>query len=67
MEQHTQKEIAKILIELLDVMDFLDDGHHNREYFEIVKISHRLFSRLNATNQKKFQEWVRKKMEDDLA
>ena len=59
-----QKEIAKRIMEIHDIMDFIDDGYHNEDIQNLVKISNELFSKLNPTNQKKMQEWFDKKMKE---
>ena len=59
-----QKEIAKRVMEIHDIMDFIDDGYHNEDIQNLVKISNELFSKLNPTNQSKMQEWYDKKMEE---
>ena len=59
-----QKEIAKRIMEIHDIMDFIDDGYHNKDIQNLVKVSNELFSKLNPTNQKKMQEWFDKKMEE---
>ena len=59
-----QKEIAKRIMEIHDIMDFIDDGYHNKDIQNLVKISNELFSKLNSTNQKKMQEWFDKKMKE---
>ena len=59
-----EKEIAKRIIEIHDIIDFIDDGYHNEDIHNLVKISNELFSKLNPTNQKKMQEWFDKKMEE---
>lgn len=59
-----QKEIAKRIMEIHDIMDFIDDGYHNEDIHNLVKISNELFSKLNPTNQKKMQEWFDKKMKE---
>ena len=59
-----QKEIAKRIMEIHDIMDFIDDGYHNKDIQNLVKISNELFSKLNPTNQKKMQEWFDKKTEE---
>lgn len=56
-----QKEIAKRIIEIHDIMDFIDDGYHNKDIVNLIKISNELFSKLNPINQKKCQEWFDKK------
>ena len=59
-----QKEIAKRIMEIHDIMDFIDDGYHNKDIQNLVKISNELFSKLNPTNQKKMQEWFDKKIKE---
>ena len=59
-----QKEIAKRIMEIHDIMDFIDDGYHNKDIQNLVKISNELFSKLNSTNQTKMQEWFDKKMKE---
>lgn len=61
MERNDQKEIAKRFIEVRDLMDFLDDGHHNRQYCQLVEISNELFERLTPKNQEKARAWLKKK------
>ena len=56
-----EKEIAKRLIEIRDIIDFIDDGYHNKDISNLIKISNELFLRLSPYNQKKFQEWLEKK------
>ena len=45
-----QKEIAKRIMEIHDIMDFIDDGYHSKDIHNLVKISNELFSKLNSTN-----------------
>lgn len=56
-----EKEIAKRLIEIRDIIDFMDDGYHKKDINNLIKISNELFLRLSPYNQKKFQEWLKKK------
>jgi hypothetical protein len=56
-----EKEIVKRLIEIRDIIDFIDDGYHNKDIGNLIKISNELFLRLSPNNQKKFQEWLEKK------
>lgn len=58
-----QKEIAKRLIEIRDIIDFIDDGYHNKDIAHLIKISNDLFERLTPGNQKKFQDWLEKREE----
>ncbi len=57
----TQEDIAKAFIMVRKLMDFLDDGYHNQDYCNLVKISNDLFDQLNPTNQQKAREWCEKK------
>lgn len=56
-----EKEIAKRIIEIHDIIDFIDDGYHNYDIQNLIKISNELFSKLSPINQKKCQEWFDKK------
>ena len=56
-----EKEIAKRLIEIRDIIDFIDDGYHNEDINNLIKISNELFLRLSPINRKKVQEWLEKK------
>lgn len=56
-----QKEIAKRLIELRDIMDFIDDGYHNKDIANLINISNELYLKLTKANQVKFQRWLQKK------
>lgn len=56
-----QKEIAKRLIEIRDIMDFIDDGYHNKDIANLIRISNELYSKLTLTNQLKLQKWLEKK------
>ena len=62
-----QKEIAKRIMEVYDIMNFIDDGYHNKDIQNLVKISNELFSKLNPTNQTKMLEWFDKKMKEAQA
>ena len=59
-----EKEIAKRLIEIYDIIDFIDDGYHNKDIVNLIKLSNELFSKLSPINQKKFQEYIEKKMKE---
>lgn len=59
----TQKEIGKRLIEVRDIMDFLDDGYHSKEISDLTKISNELFTSLNGANQQRFRDWLERKAE----
>ena len=38
-----QKEIAKRLIEVRDLIDYLDDGYHSKDVDNLIKISNELY------------------------
>ena len=56
-----KKEIANRLIEIRDIIDFIDDGYRNKDIDNLIKISNELFLKLSPINQKKCQEWFDKK------
>ena len=56
-----QKEIAEALIHLLKVRYLIDDGYHNKELWELIKVSNTLFEELSDANKIKFQIWLDKK------
>ena len=60
-----QKEIAEALIHLLKVRYLIDDGYHNKELWELIKVSNTLFYELNDANKEKFQIWLDKKMKEN--
>lgn len=60
-----QKEIAKRLIEIRDIIDFIDDGYHNQDVVYLIKISNELYSKLTPSNQHKFQKWLEKKFKEN--
>ena len=60
-----QKEIGKALIHLFKVRYLIDDGYHNKELGELIKISNTLFEELNDANKEKFQIWLNKKMNEN--
>lgn len=60
-----QEEIGKALIQLFNVRSLIDDGYHNKEIRDLIKVSNILFKELNDANKEKFQIWYDKKMEED--
>lgn len=60
-----QKEIAKRLIEIRDIIDFIDDGYHNQDVVNLIKISNELYSKLTPSNQHKFRKWLEKKFKEN--
>ena len=60
-----QKEIEKALIQLVNVRYLIDDGYHNKELGELIKVSNTLFEELSDANKVKFQIWLDKKMKEN--
>ena len=60
-----QEEILKALIQLVNVRYLIDDGYHNKELCELIKVSNTLFEELNEENKIKFQIWLDKKMNEN--
>lgn len=57
-----QKEIAKRLIEAVDLIDFMNDGVHYDEVSHLIKIVKDLYYRLEAKNQVSFVSWLNGRM-----
>ena len=61
-----QEEILKALIQLVNVRYLIDDGYHNKELCELIKVSNTLFEELNEENKiKEFQTWLNKIMKEE--
>ena len=60
-----QEEILKALIQLVNVRYLIDDGYHNKELVELIKVSNTLFEELSDANKIKFQIWLDKKMNEN--
>ena len=60
-----QEEILKALIQLLNIRYLIDDGYHNKELCELIKVSNTLFEELSDANKIKFQIWIDKKMKEN--
>ena len=60
-----QEEIGKALIQLVNVRYLIDDGYHNKELGELIKVSNTLFEELSDANKIKFQIWIDKKMKEN--
>ena len=60
-----QEEIGKALIQLVNVRYLIDDGYHNKELGELIKVGNTLFEELNDVNKIKFQIWLDKKMKEN--
>ena len=60
-----QEEILKALIQLVNVRYLIDDGYHNKELCELIKVSNTLFEELSDTNKMVFQIWLNKIMKEE--
>ena len=58
-----QEEIGKALIRLVNIRYLIDDGYHNKELGDLIKVSNVLFNELNDANKERFQIWLGKKNE----
>ena len=62
-----QKEIGKALIQLVNIRYLIDDGYHNKELGDLIKVGNILFNELNDANKERFQIWLDKKMKENEA
>ena len=60
-----QEEIGKALIQLVNIRYLIDDGYHNKELGDLIKVGNVLFNELNDANKERFQIWLDKKMKED--
>mgnify|MGYP000599480056 CR=1 FL=1 len=60
-----QEDLVMALIQLVNIRYLIDDGYHNNELVNLVKIGDTLFNELNDVNKIKFQIWLDKKMKDE--
>ena len=60
-----QEEIGKALIQLVNIRYLIDDGYHNKEIYDLIKVSNVLFNELNDANKDLFQIWLDKKMKEN--
>ena len=60
-----QEEIGKALIQLVNIRYLIDDGYHNKELGELIKVGNTLFEELSDANKIKFQIWLDKKMNEN--
>ena len=56
-----QEEIGKALIQLVNIRYLIDDGYHNKELCDLIKVGNVLFNELNDANKERFQIWLDKK------
>ena len=62
-----QEEIGKALIQLVNIRYLIDDGYHNKELGDLIKVCNVLFNELNDANKERFQIWLGKKMKENEA
>ena len=60
-----QEEIGKALIQLVNIRYLIDDGYHNKELGDLIKVGNVLFNELNDANKERFQIWLGKKMKEN--
>ena len=60
-----QEETVKALIQLVNIRYLIDDGYHNKELCDLIKVSNVLFNELNDANKEQFQIWLDKKMKEN--
>ena len=60
-----QEERGKAVIQLVNVRYLIDDGYHNKELGELIKVGNTLFEELSDANKIKFQIWLDKKMKEN--
>ena len=60
-----QEEIGKALIQIVNVRYLIDDGYHNKELCELIKVGNTLFEELSDANKTKFRIWLDKKNEGE--
>ena len=60
-----QEEIGKALIQLVNIRYLIDDGYHNKELGDLIKVGNVLFNELNDANKERFQIWLDKKMNEN--
>lgn len=60
-----QEKIGKALIQLVNIRYLIDDGYHNKELGDLIKVSNVLFNELNDANKERFQIWLGKKMKEN--
>ena len=51
-----EMEIVKRVIEIHNIIDFIDDGYHKQDIHNLIKISNELFSKLSPATQKALQD-----------
>ena len=62
-----QEEIGKALIQLVNTINMINDGHHNKELGDLINVSNVVFNELNNANKERFLIWLDKKMKENEA
>ena len=60
-----QEEIGKALIQLVNIRYLIDNGYHNKEIGDLIKVSNVLFNELNNAKKELFLIWLDKKMNEN--
>ena len=60
-----QEEIGKALIQLVNTINMINDGHHNKELGDLINVSNVVFNELNNANKERFLIWLDKKMKEN--
>ena len=60
-----QEEIGKALIRLVNTINMINDGHHNKELGDLINVSNVVFNELNNANKELFLIWLDKKMKEN--
>lgn len=60
-----QEEIGKALIQLVNTINMINDGHHNKELGDLINVSNVVFNELNNANKELFLIWLDKKMKEN--
>ena len=60
-----QEEIGKALIQLVNTINMINDGHHNKELGDLINVSNVVFNELNNANKERFLIWLDKKMNEN--
>ncbi len=58
---------CKAILAIHMVMDSIDDGYHNKEIFELVKVSNEIFYEFPERLQEQIKHYFDEKMEERAA
>ena len=65
MTKLKQEEIGKALIQLVNTINMINDGHHNKELGDLINVSNVVFNELNNANKERFLIWLDKKIKEN--